>query len=131
MINEPRSGPELKIRDLYKPPEKPPFSYFFKCLTEGTEKNTIFIVVSGKFQRWTKFPTKNWSDFWKYLVKLNSNLVRFLEIPGQTWSDFCKYLVKLNSNIFSNSDQTSKSTITLPPYMHTFPPLKGEMYACR
>jgi hypothetical protein len=49
MINEPRSGPELKIRDLDKPPEKTSLSHFFKCLTEGTEKNTIFSEFRGSF----------------------------------------------------------------------------------
>jgi hypothetical protein len=45
MIDEPRSGPELKIRDLDKPPEKTSLSHFFKCLTEGTSKKPISSVV--------------------------------------------------------------------------------------
>jgi len=28
---------------------KPPFSYFFKCLTEGKRKNTIFNDFLGNF----------------------------------------------------------------------------------
>jgi hypothetical protein len=46
---EPRSGPEVKIRDLYKPPEKTSLSHFFKCLTEGTEKNPIIGDLRGTF----------------------------------------------------------------------------------
>jgi hypothetical protein len=67
MINEPRSGPELKIRDLYKPPEKTSLSHFFKCLTEGTAKKTIS----------NRFLGENWSDC-QISGQTNSKLVRFL-----------------------------------------------------
>jgi hypothetical protein len=57
--NEPRSGPEIKdnkvstqIKDLAR---KPPFSYFLKCLTEGTEKNPIIGDLRGTFQIPVKF----------------------------------------------------------------------------
>ena len=37
-----RPRQSTQIKDLSKAPDKPPFSYFFKCLTEGHAKKTLF-----------------------------------------------------------------------------------------
>jgi hypothetical protein len=65
MIDEPRSGPELKIRDLDKPPEKTSLSHFFKCLTEGTSKKPILTDFQGISGADPDFRLKtNYLDLW-------------------------------------------------------------------
>jgi hypothetical protein len=48
MIDEPRSGPELKIRDLDKPPEKNlPFTLFQVFDGRYREKHTLQPLLRG------------------------------------------------------------------------------------
>jgi hypothetical protein len=54
---------------------KPPFSYFFNCLTEGIHKKTILTGFLNNFLDFSRFPSKlgqNLSDSCQTLSKLSS-----------------------------------------------------------
>jgi len=89
---------------IYKTCEKPFFSYFFNCLTEGTEKNPIFRRFWGKllfilFQLCDgRYKQKdNLDPFW----------TPFQGQRTQTWSDWTT-----NHDREHNSEQVSKRNLT-------------------
>ena len=75
---------------------KPPFSYFFKCLTEGKRKNTIFNDFLGNFLDFSRKPP--FSYFFKCLTEGKRKNTIFNDFLGN-FLDFSRFQSKLGQNL--------------------------------